>query len=456
LRTSEEKDSEVKFTWGLIRDYLPGLRCVFSGAGVELTPEVLPVAAIPAYHKARRRIFMSATLSDEAALVRELDCASEAASNPIELASGGGLGERMIIVPHLMATGAKSLTWEGLAEICKKVSASAAVVVIAPSDAAAKRWEAVGARVVKGDVGAAVDGLRDGRERFVAFSNRYDGIDLPDEACRLLVLDGAPITYSLLDSIDGSRGGPGNLRQRGIMHRIEQGLGRAVRTPSDYAAVVLWGDDLVSLIANRSMYQAMTEETRLQIELGLSIAKDAKAEGDPAKSVTDLIQKCMKRDPGWKKYYIKKVKIAVKPVDSAHRSHRVQYAQLEREAWQLYIANRWMRLRTACSVTSMQRIRQMMFGRGCSNALRGTFEDSTSPSPSYGRRRRMSATARCFVRPWGYSTHGRQRSSCRQRSACSSGTAASSTRSALSLRWATSAANSCSIRRHRASASRKD
>jgi hypothetical protein len=222
---SEEKNSDVKFTWGLIRDYLPGLRCVFSGAGVEITPEVLPVAAIHAYHTAKHRIFMSATLSDEAALVRELDCAPEAAANPIELASGGGLGERMIIVPHLMSSGAKGLTWEGLAEICKKVSASAAVVVIAPSDAAAKRWEAVGARVVKGDIGDAVDGLRDGRERFVAFSNRYDGIDLPDEACRLLVLDGAPITYSLLDSIDGGRGGPGNLRQRGIMHRIEQGLG---------------------------------------------------------------------------------------------------------------------------------------------------------------------------------------------------------------------------------------
>jgi hypothetical protein len=88
------------------------------------------------------------------------------------------------------------------------------------------------------------------------------------------------------------------------------------------------------------MYQGMTEETRLQIELGLGIAKDAKADGDPAKSVMELIQKCLKRDPGWKKYYIKKVKVAIKPVDSARRSQRVKYAQLEREAWQMYIANR--------------------------------------------------------------------------------------------------------------------
>ena len=45
-----------------------------------------------------------------------------------------------------------------------------------------------------------LEDLRHGNfERTVVLVNRYDGIDLPDAACRILIFDGKPYSESLID-----------------------------------------------------------------------------------------------------------------------------------------------------------------------------------------------------------------------------------------------------------------
>ncbi len=333
---------ELKFVWGLVANFVPGLRCVFSGTHIEIAPEVLPVESVPVYSTVKHRIFMSATISDDAALVRDLGCAPEAARSPLELSDAGGLGERMVIVPHLMDSSRGSLTRDELMGLCRSFAQRYAVVVIAPSTVAAKKWAPVATRVVVDgqDISKALAGLRGGGPQLVVFANRYDGIDLPDDACRVLVLDGLPVARSMFDSIDGSGTDSVNARTRSIVHRVEQGLGRAVRSRSDYAAVVIWGPELVSLVSHRDLRTGMTEETRLQIELGLEIAKKGKAQGDVKKTIVDLVDTCLQRDGAWKKVYAQKVKGARSPIDPALRQARIDFADVERRAWQAFVANR--------------------------------------------------------------------------------------------------------------------
>lgn len=83
--------------WGLIKNCLQGCRCFFSANGMEIAPEIPPVERIPTYHNAARRIFMSATISDEAVLVREMACDPKSAQSPIQTPDAGGIGERMIL-----------------------------------------------------------------------------------------------------------------------------------------------------------------------------------------------------------------------------------------------------------------------------------------------------------------------------------------------------------------------
>ena len=338
-----ERSEGWGFAWGLIKNCLHGTRCVFSNSHLEIAPEIPPVEKVPTYARAERRIYMSATISDESVLVRELGCDRQAATNPIELPDAGGIGERMVLVPRLMATSAATaITWTHLADLCKRFSSKYSVVVLTPSVKAAREWASVGATVIdeSNKVPGAVKSLRKAGAGFVAFANRYDGLDLPDEACRILVLDGAPKAQSLIDGVDMVCQGATVTRQRAVMQRIEQGLGRAVRSPADYAVIILFGNDLVTLIAMSSTRAELTDQTRRQIEFGLEIANQIKKTGDWRSEVEDLARHCLQRDPGWSKAYKKHgAARATQPGDTAQRIARIDLAHAERTAWERYINN---------------------------------------------------------------------------------------------------------------------
>jgi hypothetical protein len=206
--------------WGLIKNVLQGCRCFFSSKGLQISPEIPPVERVRTYDRAERRIFMSATIADESVLVRELACAADAASEPLEVPDAGGIGERMVLVPRFMTSKtSESLSWNELTLLCQRVAKRYAVVVLTPGTAAAKKWLTAGATIVEKseDAPRAVAALRDGSDKFVVFANRYDGLDLPDDACRLLVLDGAPVAYSLMDMVDMACRGASSRRRQTVI-----------------------------------------------------------------------------------------------------------------------------------------------------------------------------------------------------------------------------------------------
>lgn len=332
----------LPLSWGLIKNCLHGCRCFFSATCIEITPEVPPVERVRSYWQAQKRIFMSATISDESVLVRELACDEAAAKAPIELLDAGGLGERMVLVPRLMTSDSSAVSWQELGELCATIADKKTVVVLTPSRDTAKPWSNVGAEVIEEsrDVPGAVSRLRDGSLRFAAFANRYDGLDLPDESCRLLVLDGSPMAYSLMDQVDMACRGAESIRRRTVMHRIEQGLGRAVRSPSDYAVVILYGNDLVRLVSMVTTRKDLTDQTRKQIELGIHIAKDVRQNGHWRTELETLIWQCLNRDPGWKRAYQKFAKGNPSQQAKHDDSSNLEQASAERKAWNLHISNR--------------------------------------------------------------------------------------------------------------------
>ena len=73
------------------------------------------------------------------------------------------------------------------------------VVVLEPSFATAEQWEQLGIPAVKGsDVVQAVNALKESElDTPIVFANRYNGIDLPGDACRMLVVSGIPKGMSI-------------------------------------------------------------------------------------------------------------------------------------------------------------------------------------------------------------------------------------------------------------------
>jgi len=74
-------------------------------------------------------------------------------------------------------------------------------------------------------------------------ANRYDGIDLIGEECRLLFIKGLPKASNIQERFLVTRLGASTLLDDRIRTRIIQAVGRCTRSATDYAAVVVLGDD---------------------------------------------------------------------------------------------------------------------------------------------------------------------------------------------------------------------
>lgn len=332
---------DYPFVWPYIRDLLPLCRCVVSGTVIEIIPDLLPVHKCRAYHDAPHRLFMSATLADDAVLVRELGCALHAAETPIVPASDKGLGERMVLAPSLVD---KSLDRHWVMDLCQRLSARIRIVVLSSSEPLAREWESFGASVFLGeDVAPAVQQLRSGAKThmYAVFAQRYDGIDLPDDACRILVLDGIPFGEGITDRLDGSLTSlAGGTRNR-LIYRIEQGMGRAVRSYVDYAVVILAGPELAHFIAKHDVLSRMNPATRAQLRLGLELADLSRQQGgDPGDAVHGMLTECLKRDEGWKQFYMERMEELLQAEKiTAPTQKALLLADAERQAFDAALAN---------------------------------------------------------------------------------------------------------------------
>ncbi|MHA0036662.1 DEAD/DEAH box helicase (plasmid) [Deinococcus sp. PESE-38] len=196
------EDDALKFVWPLLAEDLLVAQATFGRRGLEIEMRSLPVDRIPSFSRARRRIFMTATLPDDSLLVRDFDVAQGAVERPITPQRASDLGERMILAPQELNTQLRDTDVKTIAtELAQKYN----VVVIVPSHQRASFWSDVAVQTLdRKTLEAGVNALRAGHVGLVVLVNRYDGVDLPDDACRVLIIDGLPNAMSQLESVDAS------------------------------------------------------------------------------------------------------------------------------------------------------------------------------------------------------------------------------------------------------------
>src|SRR5262249_9368696 len=130
-------------------------------------------------------------------------------------------------------------------------------VILVPSNRATAGWSNV-ATVAEGsqDVEKLVVDLQTGRTFGpVVFANRYDGIDLPGDSCRLLIMSGLPSGASSYELFRASALYGGATITRMLAQRIEQGIGRGARGAGDHCVVLLVGPDLAAWISKDANFR---------------------------------------------------------------------------------------------------------------------------------------------------------------------------------------------------------
>ena len=303
--------NELLYTWPAVSEVLHLCRVVFTGTAVTLTPPCPPIRHITGFAEATHRLYLTATLADDSVLVTDFAADAESVARPITPATAGDIGERMILAPQEINP---SLDTDEVRAAVAGLAADVNVVVIVPSNKAVESWHGHAAAVAAGDqIADHVARLRVGHVGLVVFVNRYDGIDLPDDACRVLVLDGLPEAFNgeeRLHSQLTSRTAGLDDRQ---VQRIEQGMGRGVRSNEDHCVVFLLGPRLGQLVADPRSLARFGPATRAQLELSRTVA--GVLEDRPLEAVIEVARQAIDRDPEWVK--LAKRKLSALPAPTA-------------------------------------------------------------------------------------------------------------------------------------------
>jgi len=206
----------------------------------------------------------------------------------------------MILIPELMKLGGKPIT-----PMVKTIATNLAgnkrgVTILAASGTAAEQWTdiAVYPNTTK-DVAEQISAMQEGTSFGpIVLANRYDGIDLAGNACRLLIMDNLPqgtSDYDLYRTNVVADSAVSSL----LAQRIEQGIGRGTRGGSDYCVVMLIGSRLVGWIGRKSNLGFLTASTRVQLAMGQEMSEAVSTD----KEVGQTVMKCLKRDPDWVAYH---------------------------------------------------------------------------------------------------------------------------------------------------------
>lgn len=297
----KSESDKYSLEWPLLRDQLHLCHALISRNSFTITPVLPLVGAFPTFAEAPRRIYMSATIADDSEIVRTFDADPAAIPHALTSRSLAGVSERMILIPDLMPFTFKVReTVEALvgwAATKRQVGA----VILTPSDKAAAEWANV-ATVAKGsaEVEALVAALQSGNTFGPAvFANRYDGIDLPGDSCRLLVMEGLPTGTSDYERFRATALYGGTTITRMLAQRIEQGIGRGARGAGDHCVVLLMGSDLAAWVAKDANFKFLTSATRAQLEMGADVSREVQSTKDLART----IDRSFSRDGAWVQYH---------------------------------------------------------------------------------------------------------------------------------------------------------
>lgn len=307
-----KKSDDFLFSWPFLRDSFEYCHVLISRNSLVITPIFPLVDFIPTYETCPRRIYMSATIGDDSEIVRTFDAEHESIAKPITSESLAGVSERMILAPELMQIPVDEVprTLEVIADWSAKKQDSGTVILV-PSSQAAKKWESVATFASSTKmVTECVKKLQDATSRgpFV-FANRYDGIDLPGDTCRVLIVSGLPRGTSDYDLHRASTFSGGSILNSALAQRIEQGMGRGARGAGDYCVVLMTGKDLISWIGKTDNLKFLTSSTRAQLEMGKEISKNVSNKNDLAQTILS----CVKRNKEWIEYHAETLAELVEP-----------------------------------------------------------------------------------------------------------------------------------------------
>lgn len=308
VESSRDADERADwyFSWDLVADLIPYCSITVTARDIEIRPPCPDMAKLSGFANAKRRVYLTATMEDVDVLVTELGADEKTVGDPIMPKQPFDLGDRMILAPRAINpniddSAVREMVYDFAAGVAQAGLPEVNVIVLVPSDYVADCWTEADHVLHVDDMEPYINRLKSGEHLgVVVLVNKYDGIDLPDGACRILVIDGVPTAltpYEMRQS--AALYGCDSLQMR-TLQRVEQGMGRGTRDIEDYCAVLLLGTELATSLVDRQQQQYYSSATRAQIQAS-GRAAEVIADGNIS-ALAELLGSFLLRDENWTQF----------------------------------------------------------------------------------------------------------------------------------------------------------
>ena len=270
-------DGDQAYRFSMIRAGLASCQVYVSHSGILVRPLIPPTHENMIFREAKQRVYLSATLGRCGELERAFG-RQRIDRLPLPDSSRAPRSGRrfFIFTDHVKDLNSNDVT----AKIVRLVGKA---LVISPSrksanDLSRELASVVGPLFDSYNVDEALAQFAQATSGICGLANRYDGIDLPDEACRLVVLEGLPDSTTLMERFMSGRARAGTALAERVRTRVIQGAGRCTRGPGDLAVVIVRGSDLSKYLWNPRIRKAMDPEIQAEIEFGIENSRTEASE----------------------------------------------------------------------------------------------------------------------------------------------------------------------------------
>ena len=287
--------TKLRYPWSILRDSLHACHLYLSRRSILIRPLIPPSRMHAPFENATQRLYMSATLGAGGDLER---VTGRHPIHKIPVPVGWdkqGIGRRFFLFPKRSLDDDDTSTF-----VMEAIKKGGRALYLVPDEASAAKIRSRIASEVGCEVFDATQ-LESSKQPFIecdiavaVIANRYDGIDLIDDDCRLLLADGLPVGANLQERFFVLRVTAQQLLDDRILTRLVQGFGRCTRSPNDYAAVVILGETLNNYLFKKERREFFHPEIQAELEFGIEQSRDASVE-----DLLDNLTHFFERDADW-------------------------------------------------------------------------------------------------------------------------------------------------------------
>jgi hypothetical protein len=254
------------WAWQQIRHRLEVCCWLVSRWAVSFTPYIPPTQTIPHFSEPGHRLYLSATVGSVEDLRRRLGTPPlvrlTASVQPRQ-------GERLVVITDATEPWSATELIEAVHPLL--VQHPKALWLCARRDTASAFKRALdrsglpgAVRILEGDNGADEPFAAEPQGHLIA-AGRYDGMDFPDQSCRVEILPEVPVATSDLEEWASAYLRDAAFAEARFSQRVAQALGRCNRSENDRAVYILSDPEFLTRFSQRRTVDALADDLRSDI-----------------------------------------------------------------------------------------------------------------------------------------------------------------------------------------------